>query len=307
MKASGCRSWRRWQGARWWSPRWRRHYPRLAARPSSTTTPRPTRRMSHRCSRQRSTTGPCGRGWPRPPRLARRNSPGTGPPATSPRSSRSWSGQGGACPRAAVLAKPGPPHPLGDRLVDRPPGQTRRPVPAELSCPQDAPVAHPGGEIRVLDHPLEGLAPRLGIIRRHRHTRIGDHLGQARPVGHDDRSPTRHRLERRQTEALIPSRMRDNTGQVVDGGQLVRLDRIEVMQARAEARHLLPYLFVEPTPRSAEDEVRAVAHKNPGVEKRVEVLAGLDGADEQDETLGKLQPGPRLRSFLGAHGPEFLG
>src|SRR2546430_13130762 len=100
--------------------------------------------------------------------------------------------------------------------------------------------------------------------------------------------------------------MRDHAGQVVDGGELVRLDRIEVMQPRSEARHLLPYLFVQPTPRSDDHKVRAIAHQHPGVEKRVQVLAGLDGADEQDETLRQLQPCPGLRSFLGAHRPEFL-
>ena len=77
------------------------------------------------------------------------------------------------------------------------------------------------------------------------------------------------------------------------------------MQPGSKAGHLLPYLFVPPTPRSNDNKVRAIAHQHPGVEKRVEVLAGLDGADEQDEALRQLQPRPRLRSFAGAHGPEF--
>src|SRR6266480_5447075 len=79
------------------------------------------------------------------------------------------------------------------------------------------------------------------------------------------------------------------------------------MQPRAQALHLLPDRFVAPSPRTDHHEVRPVPHEHPRVEKRVEVLARLDGADKEDESLRQLEAGAGLRSLLCAHGMELRG
>ena len=98
--------------------------------------------------------------------------------------------------------------------------------------------------------------------------------------------------------------MREHQGKVVDGGQLRRIEALEVAQAGAEPLHARADPLVTPAPASDHNEVGPVSHHRPGLEQCLEVLARLDGADEQDESFGQLQPRARILEVLGAQRPK---
>src|SRR5947207_10740805 len=93
-------------------------------------------------------------------------------------------------------------------------------------------------------------------------------------------------------------------GEVVDGGQLVRVEGLQVVESRPKSLHLFADGLIPPAPRSDDDEVGAVAHHRPRVEQSLEVLARLDGADEEDESLGNMEPGSCLLELIPRHRAE---
>ena len=101
--------------------------------------------------------------------------------------------------------------------------------------------------------------------------------------------------------------MGQHARQVVDGRKVGRVETLDVVQARPKARHPLADGLVEPSPRTDHDEVRPVAHHRPGLEQRLEVLARLDRADEEDEARGQLQPLAGGRQVIAAHRREARG
>ena len=79
-----------------------------------------------------------------------------------------------------------------------------------------------------------------------------------------------------------------------------------MVQAGTEPLHARADALVAPAPGADHHQVGPVPHHRPRLEKRFEVLARLDGADEQDESLRQLQARARVREILRAERPEHL-
>src|SRR5262245_41786193 len=63
--------------------------------------------------------------------------------------------------------------------------------------------AHPLAHTSVEEHFLDTTRDVENVLRAHQHRRIADYFGQGARRRCDHRGPRRHRLQRRQSEALI--------------------------------------------------------------------------------------------------------
>jgi len=75
---------------------------------------------------------------------------------------------------------------------------------------------------RILDQSLHCFPKCIWVIGRNLDDRIPPHLRQRGPVGHDDRHPACHGLQRRQAEAFIQRRVGEQTRSGIKKGQVRR-------------------------------------------------------------------------------------
>jgi hypothetical protein len=138
---------------------------------------------------------------------------------------------------------------------------------------------------RLLHRPGQGA--HIGGV--HQKRRIPGHFGQAGGVGADHRRSAGHRFQHRQSEALIETGEDKEVGGTVDGREVLvghvageddPVPQPQFPQAAEEA-------LVEPTFFAHNDQAQVVGRQEvvEGFQERGEVLAGLNGADVEDEVL----------------------
>ena len=99
----------------------------------------------------------------------------------------------------------------------------------------------------------DAAGDRLGVERVEQHRGVADDLGQRACARRGDRAAARHRLERRQPEALVEAREDERRRPAVERDQLARRDAAEGLDALRQRDGIVP------DPREHETQLRPLA------------------------------------------------
>ena len=148
---------------------------------------------------------------------------------------------------------------------------------------------------RQLGAALEGLAdaaPDVGDVQRvDEHHRVAADLGRRGAPARHDRRAVGHGLEDGQAEALAQAGVADRVGALVERGLRRLVDEPQPSLSR-------PGCLVAPPLRPDHDHLLLEVERAVGLQQAGQVLAGLEGADEQQvRAIGEAEPAPH-----GVHG-----
>ncbi len=168
--------------------------------------------------------------------------------------------------------------------------------PRERPGPGDTAPLEIGAQVAIGQHVRQtfGDGPRVGRIDQH--GGVADHFGQRRRVRGDDRRAARHRLERRQAEALVQRREGEHRGQAIEDvqgpvGHEAEEPHVAVQVVRVDGAPQLGVLRdVTADDQQLERVVAVLVQVMDRLDQPLEVLVRLDVADVEHERFVQLEP-----------------